>query len=354
MRLKNWILIFAILNIAFVSVALAVEKENKPTYNFTKKGLVKSSDTESYVVLKPELIFKGKYEFSTESGEGRFNLKNSRVGVRGNLNKFFSYRFLLDLNSEGKFSVLDLYGKIQASNRLSITFGQQGLSLFNPYTIDPKTLDYANRPFVGKYIFSSRDMGIAVAYKLKKEGFPIDLEAGVYNGDGINNPQWTKTPSYGGRLAFGSYTKGFRFTTKAYRNKVSNEQDFLAYGADIRITHENFRFETEFMSKHNYFNKEKLTTALAQGLYSFPLESKVFSAVQTALRWDAMGYDFVNKGFGVNRGTIGLNFILRSDSFYSLIRLNYEHYFKSKVVLPEFKNGYADDNKISLELLFCF
>ena len=49
-------------------------------------------------------------------------------------------------------------------------------------------------------------------YSLKKGSFPINVEFGVYNGTGINNPTWNKSVATGGRVEFGSVKEGFRAT----------------------------------------------------------------------------------------------------------------------------------------------
>ncbi len=369
MRVLKLILV-AVLASAFNVAALAQESVN---YKFTTKGLVKTavkadSTQEQLTVLKPILIFKGRYEVATESGDSRFALRSSRVGVQGDFSKKISYKFMMDLSDNGKLKVLDLYATFKPLKRLKFTLGQGGLPIHNSYTTSPNSIDYANRPFVGKYIFSSRDIGLTMNFAIKQKGFPIALEAGVYNGDGINNPEWTGTLAYGGRLSFGSM-KGWRTTAKFLRTKNNELENYYIWGADLRYENSDFKLEAEYMNKFNSLDADKidadlfsgakqyesLSVAYVQGLVKIPVQSKTFKRIEPCLRWDGLGYDLMDRGLGCNRATAGVNFVLNTDTFLSLFRVNYEHYFNNSMDLsPVFTSGYDKESKLSLELLLVF
>ncbi len=349
----------------------AIAQENID-YKFTKKGVVRSkivdeATVEQLTVLKPILIFKGRYEFS-ESGDSRFTLRNSRVGVQGDLSKKLSYKFMMDLSDNGKMRVLDLYATIKPFKRLKFTLGQGGLPIFNSYTTSPNSIDFANRPFIGKYIFSSRDIGLTANFAIKQQGFPIALEAGVYNGDGINNPVWTGSLAYGGRLSFGSM-KGWRTTFKFLRSKNDEIENYYIWGADLRYENSDFKIEAEYMNKFNDLDKNKisatdysankpyesLSLAYIQSVYKIPVQSETFKRIEPCLRWDGAGYDLLKRGLGCNRATAGVNFVFNTDTFVSLCRVNYEHYFNnSKDLSPIFSSQHHNENKLTLELLFVF
>lgn len=344
---------------------LSVAQDNSTsTYKITNKGVVKEvSDgekvVEKYTVFKPILIFKSKYELGVEEGDSRFSVRNSRLGFQGDASKFLSYKFMVDFSSEGKLSVLDLYATLKPSNRLSFTLGQQGLPFYNAYTIGPNSIDYVNRPFVGKYFISTRDLGLTMKYALKKDGYPITLEAGLFNGSGINNPQWHSSIAYGGRLSFGSM-KGFRSTVKFYSVKPEGTpHNDLYWGVDARYENSDFKLETEFMSKEignvEMAAPEALSAVYLQGLYKINVNKPSVKRVEPALRWDAMGYDLLDKGFGVNRLTAGANVVLNTSNLTTVLRLNLEHYFNnSKDMSSLFKTPYYNEDKLSLELLLVF
>ena len=338
-------------------------QEAQSSYKFTKKGLVKKtvyddSTSQQLTVLKPILIFKGKYELDTENGDSRFSIKNARVGVQGDVSKKISYKFMMDLSDNGSLKVLDLFVAFKPVKGLKFTFGQGGILLFNSYTVSPNSVDFVNRPFIGKYFNSSRDIGLTANYTIKQKGFPIAVEAGIYNGDGINNPKWTTSPAYGGRVLFGAMT-GFRATAKVYKTKLNDQEDYLMWGADVRYDNSSVRIEAEYMNKFNYYSPEgypgELSAMYVQGLYKIPVTSKTFKRIEPALRWDGMGYDILDRGLGVNRATVGVNFVLNTSAFTSLIRLNYDHFFNNSMNMSKvFTSEQHDDNKLSLEFLLVF
>lgn len=340
--------------------------QDNVNYKITKKGIVKTtvladSTQEQLTVLKPILIFKGKYEFDTESQDGRFSIRNSRVGVQGDVSKKIAYKFMVDLSDNGSLKVLDLFVTFKPHKRLKFTFGQSSIPLFNSYTLSPNATDFINRPFIGKYFNSSRDMGLTASYTIKQKGFPIAVEAGVYNGDGINNPKWTGTMAYGGRVLFGSMN-GWRYTAKAYRTDKNSFEDYLIWGADVRYDNSCLRFEAEYMNKHNYDDIanengvviESLSAFYAQGLAKIPVTSKTFKRIEPTLRWDGMGYDFLDRGFGVNRATVGVNLVLKT-AVTSLFRINYEHYFNNSMDMSQvFTSPQHCESKLSAEFLLVF
>lgn len=360
--MKNLRFVFA-LALAFVFAHPAFAQDS-PNYKITKKGIIRTSvsdgdKNDQLNVLKPILIFKGRYEMDTESGESRFALRSSRVGVQGDVTKYLSYKFMMDLSDNGKSRVLDLYATIKPLKGLSFTLGQGGLPIHNSYTTGPNSIDFSNRPFIGKYIFSSRDIGFTANYKIKQKGFPIALEAGVYNGDGINNPVWTKSLAYSGRILFGSM-KGFRATAKFLSSKVDEYENTFIWGADARYENSDFKIEAEYMTKKNTSDLgnpdgEVLSLAYVQSLVKLPLQSKTFKRIEPCLRWDAAGYDISDRGLGCNRATAGVNFVFNTEVVSSLFRINYEHFFNNSMDMSKmFTSPQHNESNLSVELLLVF
>ena len=351
-------LIFVSALVALLSFSLSAQE--KISYKLTKKGVSRiiesDNKTESYNVLKPILIFKTGYELDVEEGYSKFSTQNARVGVQGDLNSAFSYKLMVDFCAENKISVLDLYAVFKPSKRLSFTLGQQGLSLYNSWTVSPNSTDYVNRPFLGKYFISSRDMGLSIKYALKNQGFPINAEIGVYNGNGINNPQWNKSVALGGRLEFGSTKEGFRTSAKFYNLKNADGFTDTYWGADLRYAAKEFKIEAEYMTKEmNDREPGSLSAAYLEGLYKVKVNSPLFSRIEPVLRWDAMGYDITDRGFGVNRITAGANFVLKTGNCTSLFRVNYEHYFNNSMDMSAlFKTPQHNADKFAIEYLLVF
>ncbi|MDR2907320.1 MAG: hypothetical protein LBU91_04965, partial [Bacteroidales bacterium] len=146
-------------------------------------------------------VIKTKVETSTESGVMRFNVRNSRMGVRGDIGQYLGYRVQVELSNEGKFDPLDLHGILKPTKNLTILFGQASVPFENSYIITPTEMMFANRAFIGKYFTpGSRDIGVVAQYKFQLADLPMEGQAGIFNGGKINNPQWTNQPSYALRL----------------------------------------------------------------------------------------------------------------------------------------------------------
>ena len=300
-------------------------------------------------------MFKSKFEYAHKTNASRFSVRNSRLGIKGDVTSFISYRAMAELSDEGDFKILDLYGAINPLNGLTIKIGQSGIPVHNSYTTSPGSVMFANRPFIGKYFtFGTRDIGLSAAYDFKINNFPVGVDAAVFNGNTINDPVWTDSPSFATRLRIGNM-KGFRTTAKLYKLPKSDLLDFMIYGADLRYEANNWKVETELMYRKNKVDNDKLMGAYLQGAYWFPLKSgMLFKNMIPTARWDAMGSNQTDNDIDVNRLTLGLGFSFTNAPFDSLIRIDYEFYFTEND-LP-ILNVYEEmsSNKLSVELLLTF
>lgn len=300
-------------------------------------------------------MFKSKFEYADDTNTSRFSVRNSRLGIKGDVTSFVSYRAMVELSNEGKFSVLDLYGAISPIDGLNIKLGQSGIPVHNSYTTSPGKVMFANRPFIGKHFtFGTRDIGVSAAYDFKISSFPVGIDAAMFNGNTINDPVWTDKPSYAARLRVGNMN-GFRTTAKLYKLPKNDLQDYMIYGADLRYGANNWKVETELMYRENKVDNDKLMGAYLQGAYWFPLHNtQLFKNMITAARWDAMGSNQTDNDIDVNRLTLGLGFSFTNAPFGSLIRIDYEFYFAEND-LP-ILNLYEEmsSNKLSIELLLTF
>jgi hypothetical protein len=301
---------------------------------------------------------KTKFEWGLNSGDMRFNLRNSRIGVSGNLNQYAGYRVQVELSNEGKFDILDGFVALNLLEKGGLQLGQSSVPFENSYIITPAQSMFANRAFVGKFFTAgSRDIGAMAYYKFGSV-FPLLLEGGVFNGGKINNPQWTKRPSLALRLTMGSL-EHFRTSLKAYRYPNA-EKDWLLWGADISYRKKGFLLQTEVMNRYDYNAlrpaDKNFTGAYLQSAYSFHYPClKLFHTITPAARWDAMTYGLAHRGVDVHRLTTGLAFGLTDKPFGSCLRLDFEHYFvRNKPRELAGSDDHVSDNKITLELLLVF
>ena len=313
------------------------------------------TDSVRYPTFKVDGTMKNKFEYASETGSSRFSVRNSRMGVRGYLTHYFSYRGQIELSDNGNFKVLDLYGSFEPIQGLSLSLGQTSVPIFNSYTISPSNLLFANRPFIGKYFIGTRDIGFLADYNFKIGVVPASIEFGAYNGNTINDPVWREKLSYGGRLELGSM-KGLRSTFKFYDYLNTPTVHYFFYGADLRYQGDNWKVETEFMKRDNKeVDEDKTFSYYLQGAYAIPLkETFFFKNVVPAVRWDAIDKHMEEKGFDVDRLTVGLGFGLTKKYFSSILRFDYEWYFVNQEL--DILNLYEemDSDKFTVELLLNF
>jgi hypothetical protein len=301
---------------------------------------------------------KTKFEWGLNSGDVRFNLRNSRIGLSGNLNQYAGYRVQVELSSEGKFDILDGFVSLNLAGRGGIRLGQSSIPFENPYIITPSQSMFANRAFVGKFFTAgSRDIG-AVAYYEINGALPFLLEGGVFNGGKINNPQWTKRPSLALRFTMGSLAH-FRTSVKAY-SYPNEENDWLFWGADISYRKKDYLLQAEVMNRYDYnatrHADKNFTGAYLQSAYLFHYAFlKLFHSITPAVRWDAMTYGLTRSGIDVHRITAGISFGLTNKPFDSCLRIDFEHYFVRNASRElAGSDDHVSDNKLTLELLLVF
>ena len=63
----------------------------------------------------PEIhgTIRGKYEYQTETSESRFEVRNARFSVSGNVHPIVAYKAEIDLSDEGSIKMLYLPNKHQ-------------------------------------------------------------------------------------------------------------------------------------------------------------------------------------------------------------------------------------------------
>ena len=310
------------------------------------------ADTTKFIKFDGSL--KTRFEYATETNMSRFTVRNSRMGLSGNIIEEISYRAQIELSNDGKFEVLDMYASIKPLKNFSVSLGQISLPIYNSYQTTPAQMLFANRTFLAKYFVpGTRDIGVLAQYDFSLGGIPAVIDAGAFNASLINKPVWTNSLSWSVRAILGEM-KGLRGSAKIYRYP-GIETDFFLWGADFRYGGERFKIEAEFLDRRNFYNDDDLLATCLQGAYSFPVKNAgIFKDVTPALRWDMMGYNIKENGIGVNRITAGLSFGFTARPFTSLLRIEYEEYLVDDFI-PEFtRYDEIDSDKITVELIIIF
>ena len=346
-------------------------------------------------VPKIDGAVKVKLEVDLQDAAYRFNVRNSRFGVRGNVSKSMYYRIQVDFNNEGKISILDSYVGYTIGG-FDAKLGQQQYHFSTDLDRGPTTNMFANRSFLAKYLTSyygsevsdgkivsyvktlgSRELGLSMSYRFKTK-VPLNLIAGDFNGSGTNNPEWEKRVNLMGRIELGG-DKGLQGSVAYYHGyspqhvKVEEqngafvtedfEQKLRMVGGELRYTRGGLLLEGEYARRYLCMEgaTAMMATALVQGYYRFQLpKCPTIDYIAPIARWD-MGnnVDYLNvqnklrETFEANRITVGVNIGFGTKWIQSEIRLNYEKYLLKEQPSDFWGNKLLHD-KFTLEVVASF
>ncbi len=328
-------------------------------------------------------VVRAKWEASLYSGENRFNVRNSRLGVKGNASACMKYAIQIDFNNEGKVSILDSYVNLY-HKEFEFILGQQKYSLLTDIDRGPNSSFFANRSFLSKFLtaysysdgddntattLGSRDIGALVRYRSKS--LPIGANLGIFNGSGSNNPEWSTDLSYIARLNLGNAKRGLWGSASYYDGHspasyiaddgFAYREDMTMYGAEIAYAGARYRIEAAYAERIIEDETTKsLNAAYILGYYKFLLPERYeANYISPVARYDfANGIDYETTAgdidyFSPNRITIGFNVGFVMKQLTSEIRVNYEDYIFSTNPVDYADNPLFHD-KITIEFVAVF
>ncbi len=285
---------------------------------------------------------RAKYEYQTEEGEGRFEVRTARINVAGKVAPSVSYKAEIDLCDEGKIKMLDAYARVNPWKTLQFTIGQERV----PFTIDahrsPHLQYFANRSFIAKQVGNVRDVGAELGYTWNV-GFPIVVNAGIFNGSGLTNQKdfWTKSINFSAKAQF--LLPNFNIVLSTQKIRPA-DVTMNMYDAGVTFHRGNFLAEAEYLYKHYAHGAFKDVHAVDAFVnYDIPVRAKLLKKVSPLLRYDYMsdhsdGLRYDASGSESTDGQLKINDYERSrltggvtlslaKPFISDIRINYEKYF---------------------------
>lgn len=289
--------------------------------------------------FKPEIhgTIRGKYEYQTQEGEGRFQVRNARFSLSGNVVDAVSYKAEIDLSDEGSIKMLDAYTRITPLKAFNFTIGQMRV----PFTIDahrsPHQQYFANRSFIAKQVGNVRDVGATLGYTLNA-GFPIILEAGLFNGSGLTNQKdyWTKGVNFSAKAQL-FLPEGFNLTLSTQKIKPANTT-IMMYDAGAYYHAHGWHVEAEYLYKHySHEDYHDVNAIDAFVNYDIPLRGNknLIKTISPLVRYDYMSDHSDGKPnedgllttdeYKRSRITGGVTLSL-AKPFISDIRINYEKY----------------------------
>lgn len=85
-------------------------------------------ETKDYL---PEIhgTIRTKFEYQTEMAASRFEVRNARISITGNVLPIVAYKAEIDLSDEGQIKMLDAYARLFPIKDLTVTTGQMRVPL---------------------------------------------------------------------------------------------------------------------------------------------------------------------------------------------------------------------------------
>jgi len=304
---------------------------------------------------------RGKYEYQTQEGEGRFEVRNARVSVDGSLLEIIDYKAEIDLCDEGSIKMLDAFAALRPfrRERITLTIGQMRV----PFTIDahrsPHRQFFANRSFIAKQVGNVRDVGTMAAWEKGR----CSVEFGLFNGSGLTNQKnfWTKNVNFSGKFKFNS-SKNFGLVLSAQRIKPSVA--VMMYDVGVYWQRDRWHAEAEYLLKHygrDAFANVHAFNAFAA--YEVPLRTLLFTRLTPLVRYDYMsdhsdGAELTTTDDGErltltdaerHRLTAGATLSFGRKAFEADLRLNVEKYW-----YPDGEPKTSEKDKLVLEMMVHF
>lgn len=325
-------------------------------------------------------VVKAKLEFSPDNSEYRFNVRSSRLGVKGNVTNNLKYSSQIELSNEGKLIVFDAFAVFTPFKFIEFSLGQQLTRFSTEVGRGPGVSNFANRSllakFIGNYYYNeevegskvkygfgslnARDIGLNTTFKYNL-GVPASTLIGLMNGSGQNNPVWSRSVNMTFRQEIGS-DKGFKMAGSYYFGKFLNMHDISIWDIEMRYAYNNFLIESEFAQrKMTSFESQTSNAWVIQGNYRFKLpENKIAKYILPVLRYD-LGHNITFKNdetgrydaLNVSRVTFGGNLRLTDKPCQAEIRLQYEHYMRDHKP-SDYKINQLFHDKLTLEIVASF
>lgn len=363
-KLILFFLLFTLLGFANDSTKQAlVEKLANADHAVNADGERIEKEKMSAVDYVPEIhgTVRAKYEYSPQLDASRFQVRNVRFSVTGNVHQMVAYKLEADLCDRGEMKMLDAYVRVMPVKGLALTLGQMKMPFSTDNLRSPHNMLLANSAFIAGKFANLRDVGFTLGYNAK-EYVPIEAIVGVYNGNGLYDQKvWKNSFNYSARLIFNT-CKYFAFDLN-WQSVNPEGIRMNSYDVGMRANFYNMHLEAEGLYKtytSNFFQPSYGFTGIAYYDIMLP---KVFHHLRILGRYDMMNKNYDGTSYIVKetdariynstsarqRITAGVTLSL-ADPILAELRINYEKYFHK-----DWSKVSADDNdKLVVEIVARF
>lgn len=279
---------------------------------------------------------------SADGGAYRFQVRNARFSLTGNIAPTISYFFNTDLCDRGKMKILDAWGRVGLGGGVAWQMGQFRMPFgVEPYRA-PHTYIFANRSFIGKQVCNYRAVGMQLSFARG----PVTVEAGAFNPGTIGDHEtWNNRLTGAARILY--KTGGFTFSGGGSSLMVGELRANML-GLSGRWAAGRWQAEAEYMHKH--FNGHRYAATHAWcvwGDYVMPVNAGQFNQLSLQARADGMTAHAADPVR--NRLTAGATLTYAGGPVHADVRLNAEKNFFRRSSAPV-----GEGDKLLIELVVRF
>lgn len=300
---------------------------------------------------------RARWEMETEDGYNRFQLRNARVNLAGDIGRYVEYYLQVDLCNQGKMQFLDGWARVALFEGFKAQAGQFRI----PFGIDtfrgPGNYVFANRSFLGRDFLNRRAVGFQMAYTIPQT--TVTVSAGAFNpGTITDHTPWTRQKTYAAKAAA---VAGDFSLSASYASDLTDSVRINMADAAVVYHSGRWHAEAEYAYKHYTHHAHRATHAVVVwGDYAMPVRAGVFNQASFQGRFDMMtaGSNSTRDALGQlttnqparRRITLGATLSRVMGSRHADFRVNYEKYFYNHDV--EAPEGRGD--KIVAEIVVKF
>ncbi len=298
---------------------------------------------------KPQFhgILRGKYEYEPGLDASRFEVRNARASVEGNLPLRACYKLEMDFCDETEIKMKDAWVGVNPWSTLRFTIGQQRL----PFSIDahrnPQEQFFANRSFIAKQVGDVRDVGLLGQYTFTHHSRPIAIvAAGIFNGSNVTSQKtaWHSDWNYSARLQLFPID-GLAIVPSVQHTAIADRAvHYTSWDIGVYYERSHWHAEAEYLRKtYSSHSFDACNACNVMVLYTMPLrrEKCFLQDIRYLCRYDYMGDHSDGSGgftdddpsrlaitdYARHRLTVGLTLDVRNKYFPTEIRFNYEKYW---------------------------
>ena len=253
-----------------------------------------------------------------DDGVSTFRLKRARASLKGKLNHFTTFKFMVGFVNPG---LLDAYADLKLFPSTSLRIGQFKPPFSTDWLTSSSKLLFVDRSMIANNtrVEKGRDIGVQACHRIKTPA-QVDLTAGVFNGAGLSVTDQNTDKNFVFRGVLRP-RKGLELAGNYYTGKTSDAdapEDLSKWGGSARFAFSDGTVGAEYIAQ----DKADLKTSgyFAVGAYAFKTPNRLFREVEPAVRYEHYDPDTDTPDDALNRITLGVNLYI--DGHYTKMQVN--------------------------------